>query len=52
MYNGGVFRGSWAYPLFAEDWRLDSNASRRRRQVAEPQALKNLEFFLAKVTDF
>ena len=31
MFNGGVFRGFGAHPPFAEDWRLESNASSRRR---------------------
>ena len=55
MYNGEVFRGSGAHPLFAEDWRLENNTSSRRRHGglgAETPALKNFVFFWQKQLNF
>ena len=54
-WGKGVFRGFGEHPLFAEDWRLENNASSRRRHgglEAEPPGLKNCVTFLAKITEF
>ena len=52
MYNGEVFRGSGPHLLFAEDWRLESNASSHRIATGvrgrSPQRTKILLFFLGK----
>ena len=47
----GCFGDRGAHPTFAKDWRLENNASSRRRHeglVVEPPALKNFVFFWQK----